>query len=124
MSAGYTDILIKSALRGLLIAVLLVLARLGKHVITGLLISVPAISLYTWWWVGTRRRVRPGGPRAVAARAGRRRRRVAHRRGPVRGGPAGEILTPVSAPGGSGRTIAACYNKATPEWRNRQTHGT
>jgi uncharacterized membrane protein (GlpM family) len=52
MSAGYTDILIKSALRGLLIAVLLVLARLGKHVITGLLISVPAISLYTWWWVG------------------------------------------------------------------------
>lgn len=51
-TAGYADILIKSALGGLLIAVLLVLARLGKHVITGLLISVPAISLYTWWWVG------------------------------------------------------------------------
>jgi uncharacterized membrane protein (GlpM family) len=51
-TTGYADILIKSALGGLLIAVLLMLARLGKHVITGLLISVPAISLYTWWWVG------------------------------------------------------------------------
>ena len=51
-SAGYLDIVLKSALGGLLIAVLLLLARLGKYVITGLLVSVPAISLYTWWWIG------------------------------------------------------------------------
>lgn len=51
-AGGYGDILIKSVLGGIIIAVLLVFARLGKHVITGLLISVPAISLYTWWWVG------------------------------------------------------------------------
>ncbi len=51
-SAGYVDIVLKSAMGGLLIAVLLLLARLGKHVITGLLISIPAISLYTWWWIG------------------------------------------------------------------------
>jgi len=46
------DILIKAFLGGLLIAVLLTLARRGQYLITGLLISVPAVSLYTWWWIG------------------------------------------------------------------------
>ena len=49
---GYLDIIVKSALGGLLIAVLLSLARLRQYVITGLLVSMPAISLYTWWWLG------------------------------------------------------------------------
>jgi uncharacterized membrane protein (GlpM family) len=35
-----------------MIAVLLTLARLRQYVITGLLVSVPAVSLYTWWWIG------------------------------------------------------------------------
>lgn len=46
------DIAIKAVLGGVLIAVLLVLARLGHYLITGLLVSVPAVSLYTWWCVG------------------------------------------------------------------------
>lgn len=49
---GYLDILLKGVLGGLLIAVLLLLARLRHYVITGLLVSVPAVSLYTWWWIG------------------------------------------------------------------------
>jgi uncharacterized membrane protein (GlpM family) len=51
-AVGYADILLKSALGALLIAVLLILARLGRYVLTGLLVSVPAVSLYAWWWVG------------------------------------------------------------------------
>ena len=51
-SAGYLDILVKSAVGGLLIALLLSLARLRQYVITGLLVSIPAVSLYTWWWIG------------------------------------------------------------------------
>jgi uncharacterized membrane protein (GlpM family) len=58
-SAGL-DILIKSILGGLMIALLLSLARFGRYVITGLLVSVPAVSLYTWWWIG-----REHGPEAL-----------------------------------------------------------
>jgi len=50
--AGYLDIVVKSALGGLLIATLLSLARLRQYVVTGLLVSMPVISLYTWWWIG------------------------------------------------------------------------
>ena len=49
---SYLDIVAKSALGGLLIAALLSLARLRQYVIIGLLVSMPVISLYTWWWVG------------------------------------------------------------------------
>ena len=52
-SAGYLDILLKAVLGGVLIAVLLTLARLRHYVITGLLVSIPAVSLYTWWWIGS-----------------------------------------------------------------------
>ena len=51
-ASGYFDILVKSLLGGLLIAVLLTLARLRHYIITGLLVSIPAVSLYTWWWIG------------------------------------------------------------------------
>jgi uncharacterized membrane protein (GlpM family) len=51
-SAGYVDILVKAALGGAIIALLLTLARLRQYIITGLLMSVPAVSLYTWWWIG------------------------------------------------------------------------
>ncbi len=51
-SAGYLDIVVKSVLGGLLIALLLSLARLRQYVITGLLVSIPSVSLYTWWWIG------------------------------------------------------------------------
>jgi len=51
-TAGYLDILVKAVLGGAMIALLLSLARMGRYVITGLLVSVPAVSLYTWWWVG------------------------------------------------------------------------
>ena len=47
-ASGYLDILGKSLLGGLLIAILLTLARLRHYVITGLLVSIPAVSLYTW----------------------------------------------------------------------------
>jgi len=30
----------------------LILARLRYYIVTGLLVSVPCISLYTWWWIG------------------------------------------------------------------------
>lgn len=46
------DIAIKAVLGGLLIALLLSLARLGHYILTGLLVSVPVISLYTWWCIG------------------------------------------------------------------------
>ena len=36
-----------------MIALLLTLARLRQRVLTGILVSMPVISLYTWWWVGT-----------------------------------------------------------------------
>jgi len=52
-STGYLDILVKALLGGILIGLLLTLARLRHYVITGLLVSVPAVSLYTWWWIGT-----------------------------------------------------------------------
>ena len=50
--AGYIDIAIKAAIGGLLIAALLTLGRLRQYVVTGLLVSLPFISLYTWWWIG------------------------------------------------------------------------
>lgn len=46
------DIVVKAALGGLLIAVLLLVARGREYTISGLLVSVPAVSLYTWWWIG------------------------------------------------------------------------
>jgi len=46
------DIAIKAILGGALIALLLTLARRGHYVLAGLLVSVPAVSLYTWWWIG------------------------------------------------------------------------
>jgi uncharacterized membrane protein (GlpM family) len=49
---GYLDIVVKAILGGAVIAVLLTLARLRQYVITGLLVSVPFVSLYTWWWIG------------------------------------------------------------------------
>ena len=51
-ASGYLDILLKSLAGALLIAVLLTLARLRHYVITGLLVSIPSVSLYTWWWIG------------------------------------------------------------------------
>ncbi len=50
-AGGYLDIVVKSALGGLLIAVILLVARGRHYVISGLLVSVPAVSLYTWWWI-------------------------------------------------------------------------
>jgi uncharacterized membrane protein (GlpM family) len=60
------DIAIKAVLGGALIALLLSLARRGHYLLTGLLVSVPAVSLYTWWWIGQEH-----GPQAlrVAVRA-------------------------------------------------------
>jgi len=52
-TAGYLEIATRSALGGVLIAILLSLARLRQYVIVGLLVSMPIISLYTWWWVGS-----------------------------------------------------------------------
>jgi membrane protein GlpM len=49
---AYLDIAIKSVLGAAIIALLLSLARLRQYVLTGLIVSVPAVSLYTWWWVG------------------------------------------------------------------------
>jgi len=49
---AYVDIAVKSAVGAAIIALLLSLARLKQYVITGLIVSVPAVSLYTWWWVG------------------------------------------------------------------------
>ena len=46
------DILIKAAIGGAMIALVLFLARLGRYVTAGLLVSVPAVSLYVWWWIG------------------------------------------------------------------------
>jgi membrane protein GlpM len=46
------DIIAKSLLGAVMIAAMLALARRGNYVVTGLLVSVPAVSLYTWWWVG------------------------------------------------------------------------
>jgi uncharacterized membrane protein (GlpM family) len=52
MEATLRDIIIKSILGGLMIALILTLARLRQYVIAGLLVSVPTISLYTFWWIG------------------------------------------------------------------------
>ncbi|MBN1460242.1 MAG: GlpM family protein [Armatimonadetes bacterium] len=49
---AYVDIAVKSAMGAAVIALLLSLARLRQYVITGLIVSIPAVSLYTWWWVG------------------------------------------------------------------------
>ena len=54
------DILVKALIGGAMIALLLVLARLGQYVTAGLLVSAPALSLYVWWWVG-----REHGPQAL-----------------------------------------------------------
>jgi len=52
MDAAMRDILVKSVLGGVLIALVLTLARLRLYVLSGLLVSLPAISLYTFWWIG------------------------------------------------------------------------
>ena len=49
---GHVDIALKSLMGAAIIALLLSLARLKQYVITGLIVSVPAVSLYTWWWLG------------------------------------------------------------------------
>ena len=49
---GYLDLAMKGAAGGLLIALLLLLARGRHYVVSGLLVSMPAVSLYTWWWIG------------------------------------------------------------------------
>lgn len=50
-AGGYLDIVVKAALGGVLIAAILLVARGREYTISGLLVSVPAISLYTWWWI-------------------------------------------------------------------------
>ena len=50
-AGGYLDILVKAALGGALIATILLLARGREYTISGLLVSVPAVSLYVWWWI-------------------------------------------------------------------------
>jgi uncharacterized membrane protein (GlpM family) len=52
MDAAVRDILVKSVLGGLIIALVLTLARFRLYVLSGLLVSVPAVSLYTFWWIG------------------------------------------------------------------------
>ncbi len=51
MDASFRDIVVKSLLGGMMIALILSLARLRLYVIAGLLVSVPTISLYTFWWI-------------------------------------------------------------------------
>ena len=51
MDAPFRDIAVKSLLGGVMIALILTLARYRQHVIAGLLVSVPTISLYTFWWI-------------------------------------------------------------------------
>jgi membrane protein GlpM len=42
----------KAGLGGFMIAFILALAR-GRHfILSGLVVSMPAVSLYTWWWIG------------------------------------------------------------------------
>jgi len=57
---GYLDILVKAGLGGVLIAVILLLARGRQYVLSGLLVSVPVVSLYIWWWINAEH-----GPAAV-----------------------------------------------------------
>lgn len=52
MEAPLREILVKSLLGGLIIALVLTLAKLQRYVLAGLLVSVPAVSLYTFWWIG------------------------------------------------------------------------
>jgi len=56
---GYLDIAVKSGLGALLIAVLLLLARGRHYILSGLLVSMPVISIYTWWWIGAEHGVEP-----------------------------------------------------------------
>jgi uncharacterized membrane protein (GlpM family) len=58
--SGHLDIVAKALAGAAIIAVLLALARGRHYVLAGLLVSIPAISLYTWWWIGTEH-----GPRAL-----------------------------------------------------------
>ena len=55
MDAAVRDIIVRSVLGGLLIALVLSLARMKLYVVSGLLVSVPAVSLYTFWWIGHER---------------------------------------------------------------------
>lgn len=52
MDAAVRDIAIKSILGGLMIALVLSLAKLKQFQLAGLLVSIPTISLYTFWWIG------------------------------------------------------------------------
>lgn len=52
MDAAVRDILVKSVLGGLMIALILTLAKFRQHTLAGLLVSLPAVSLYTFWWIG------------------------------------------------------------------------
>ncbi len=53
MEPAVRDIIIKSALGGVVIALLLSLGRLKQFTAVGVLITVPTISLYTFWMIGT-----------------------------------------------------------------------
>lgn len=52
MDAAFRDILVKSVLGGVTIALILTLAKFRQHLLAGLLVSVPLVSLYTFWWIG------------------------------------------------------------------------
>lgn len=52
MDTALRDILVKSLLGGLMIALILTLARFRQYTLAGLLVSLPAVSLYTFWWIG------------------------------------------------------------------------
>ena len=53
MDAAVRDIIIKALLGGVVIALLLSLGRMKCFTEVGVLITVPTISLYTFWMIGT-----------------------------------------------------------------------
>lgn len=50
---NHLDIVAKALAGAAIIALVLALARGRHYVLAGLLVSVPAVSLYTWWWIGS-----------------------------------------------------------------------
>ena len=52
MDTAFRDILLKSVIGGVMIALLLSLARFKMYILAGLLVSLPAVSLYTFWFIG------------------------------------------------------------------------
>jgi len=61
-AGGYLDVLAKAGIFGVVMAMILAVARGGRYTVSGLLVSVPAVSLYTWWWINAQ-----AGPAAVKA---------------------------------------------------------